>query len=223
MQCKSTLARGNSYIIVVVDYFTKWADAMPTFLNDGRTATLFLFNHIITHFCVPRTIVTDHSAHFKNHMMSEFHVKLGFRHENSSPYYPQANGQVEAIKKIRKTMIQCMVGENKTYWHMQLFSTLWAYRTSMKTATRFTLFQLVYGIEVVLPIKCEIPSLKLKVEILSHTSAKEERFLYLSKLDKTRLDAALVNEAHQKWIKNQYEKSVHPRTFAEGDLVVVYD
>jgi hypothetical protein len=66
----------------------------------------------------------------------------------------------------------------------------------VKTATGFTPFQLVYGIEAILPIECEIPSLKLKVETLSHTSSEEERFLYLSKLDETRHDATLVNEAH---------------------------
>jgi hypothetical protein len=66
----------------------------------------------------------------------------------------------------------------------------------VKTATGFTLFQLVYGIEAVLPIECEIPSLKLKVELLPHTSTEEERFLYLSKLDETRRDVTLVNEAH---------------------------
>jgi hypothetical protein len=114
MQCKPTSAEGHGYIIVIVDYFTKWAEAMPTFLNDGRTATLFLFNHIITRFGVPCAIFTDHGAHFKNQMMSELHVKLGFHHENSSPYYPQMNEQVEAINKVLKTMIQRMVGENKT-------------------------------------------------------------------------------------------------------------
>ena len=94
MQCKPTSTGGHDYIIIAVDYFTKWDEAMPTFLNDGHTATLFLFNHIITRFGVPRVIFTDHGAHFKNQMMSELHVKLGFRHENSSPYYPQANRQV---------------------------------------------------------------------------------------------------------------------------------
>ena len=82
---------------------------------------------------------------------------------------------------------------------------------------------MVYGIEAVLPIECEIPSLKLKVELLPHTFAEEEQFLYLSKLDETHHDAALVNEAHQKRIKSQYDKSIQPRAFAEGDLVLVYD
>jgi transposase InsO family protein len=113
---------------------------MPTFLNDGCTATLFLFNHIITRFGVPQAIVTDHGSHFQNQMMSKLHAKLDFFHENSSPYYPQANGQLEAINKVLKTMIQCMVGENITYWHLQLFSSLQAYRTSVKTYTGFTPF-----------------------------------------------------------------------------------
>jgi hypothetical protein len=131
-------------------------------------------------------------------MMSELHAKLGFHHENSSLYYLQANGQVEAINKVLKTMIQQMVGVNKTSWHLQLFSALWAYRTLVKIVTRFTPFQLVYGIEVVLPIECEIPSLKLKLELLPHTSVEEERFLHLTRLDETRCDVSLINETYQK-------------------------
>jgi hypothetical protein len=61
-----------------------------------------------------------------------------------------------------------------------LFSALWAYRTSMKLATGFTPFQLVYGLEYVLSIECEIPSLKIVVQLLPNTSAKEECLLYLT-------------------------------------------
>jgi hypothetical protein len=146
---------------------------MPTFMNDGHTTTLFFFNHIITCFGVLQDIVINHGSHFQNQMMSGLHAKLGFLHDNSSPYYHQANRQVKAFNKVLKTMIQCMVGENKTSCLLQLFSALWAYRTLVKTATGFTPFQLVDGIEVVLPIECEIPSLKIKVELLRYTSAEE--------------------------------------------------
>jgi hypothetical protein len=223
MHCKPTSTEGHSYIIIAIDYFTKWVEAMPTFMNYGCTATLFLFNHIITLFGVPQDIVTNHGSHFQNQMMSELHAKLGFLHENSSPYYPQENGQVEDINKVLKTMIQCMVGENKTSWHIQLFSSLWDYCTSVKTVIGFTPFHLVNGIEVVLPIECEIPSLKCKVELLPHTSTEEELFLHLTRLDETHCDSSLINETYQKQIKNQYDKSVHPRAFVEGDLVLVYD
>jgi len=79
-----------------------------------------------------------------------------------------------------------------------LFSTLWAYQTSVKTSTSFTPFQLVCGLEAVLPIECEIPSLKLVVELLPNTIPKEEHLLYLTHPDETRCNATLANEAHKK-------------------------
>ena len=116
-----------------------------------------------------------------------------------------------------------MVGKYRLNWHMHLFSALCAYRTSAKTATSFTPFQLIFGLEAVLPIECEIPSLKLDVELLPDTSAEEERLLYLSRLDENRHETAMANESHQRCIKTQYDRSVHPRTFSPGDLVLLYD
>ena len=69
--------------------------------------------------------------------------------------------------------------------------------TSVKIATGFTHFQLVYGQEAILLIQCQIPFLKLAVELLLDTFVEEERFLYLNNLDETRRDAALANEAHK--------------------------
>jgi hypothetical protein len=179
MTCHPHSAWGHGYIIVAVDYFTKWAEAMPTFDNTGKTVALFLFNHVIARFGVPQAIVIDHGSHFRNFMMSEITEKLGLRHDNSTPYYPQANGQVEAINKVLIIMLRWMIGIHKTSWHTMLFSALWAYRTSVKSATGFTPFRLVYGVEAILPIECEIPSLKLAVELLPNTSAEEECLLYL--------------------------------------------
>jgi transposase InsO family protein len=79
---------------------------MPTFKDDGETITLFLFNQIIARFGVLRDIVTDHGSHFQNQMMTELTSKLGFQQEHSSPYYPQANGQVETVNKSLKTILQ---------------------------------------------------------------------------------------------------------------------
>jgi hypothetical protein len=190
MTCHPHSVGGHGYIIVAVDYFTKWAEAMPTFDNTGKTAALFLFNHVIARFGVPQAIVTDHGSHFRNFMMSELTKKLGLHHDSSTPYYPQANGQVEAINRVLITMIRRMIGIHKTNWHTMLFSSLWAYQTSVKSATGFTPFRLVYGMEAIMPIECEIPSLKLAVELLPNTSAEEERLLYLMRLDETRRDAS---------------------------------
>jgi hypothetical protein len=128
MTCHPHSAGGHGYIIVAIDYFIKWAEAMPTFDNTGKTATLFIFNHIIDHFGVPQDIVIDHGSHFRNFMMSKLTEKLGLHHNNSTPYYPQANSQVEAINNVLITMLRRMIEIHKTSWHTMLFSTLWAYR-----------------------------------------------------------------------------------------------
>jgi hypothetical protein len=88
IDCNPTLVGGHQHIIVAIDYFTKWAEAMPTFKFDGKTATFFVFNQIIARFGILSEIVTDHGSHFQNKMMEELVANLGFRHGHSSPYYP---------------------------------------------------------------------------------------------------------------------------------------
>eukprot|EP00253_Pinus_taeda_P020453 PITA_20453 len=139
--CNPTSSTKHNYIIVVVDYFMKWVEALPT-------------------FC--------------------------FRQDQSSSYYPQANGQVEAINGVLKTMILWLLGNYKTHWHRMLYPMLWEYQTSVKTATGFTPFQLSYGLEAVLPIECQVPSLQIIVELFSSTTTEEECLLYLNQLDETR-------------------------------------
>ena len=94
---------------------------------------------------------------------------------------------------------------------------------SVKTATGFTPFQLVYGMETIFPIECEIPSLRITVQLLLETSSLEARLVELEHLDETRRDAATTNKAHKRRVKLQYDNSIHPRIFSEGDLILVYD
>eukprot|EP00253_Pinus_taeda_P033864 PITA_33864 len=182
--CNPHSAGGNVYIILAVDYFNKWAEAMPTFSADGKTTATFVFNHIIARFDVPQAIITDHGSHFRNIIMTKLTDQLDLRHDSSTLYYPQAN---------------------------------------VKTSTGFTPFQLVYGLEAVLPIECEILSLQLAIELLSATSEEEKCFLYFAQLDENRCTVAIANETHAKQMKAQYNRSVTPRNFSEGDLVLVYD
>ena len=95
-------------------------------------------------------------------------------------------------------MIKRIIGIHKSNWHTMLFSSLWAYQTSVKTSIGFTPFQLVYGLEAVLPIECEIPSLQLAIELLPATSEEEKHFLYLAQLDENRCTTAIANETHVK-------------------------
>eukprot|EP00253_Pinus_taeda_P031133 PITA_31133 len=195
MKCNPTSAGGHGYIIVAVNYFTKWAEA----------------------------IVTDHGSHFHIHMMVELVAKLGRSHDCSTRQYRQANGQVEAINKVLKRMLQRMIGVHKRNWNLILYSALWAYNTLVRNTIGFTPFQLLYGLEAFLPIQCEISSLRPAVDLLLETLEEEARFLELIQLDENRCASSLVNEAHKKHVKAQFYKNVKPYVFLEGDLVLLYD
>ena len=106
-----------------------------------------------------------------------------------------------------------------------LYPSLWAYRTNVKTATGFSPFQLIHGVEVVTPIECKIPSLKIDIHVLPDTTELEEHLLHLENLDEHldehHRDALTENEAHKNRVKNQYDKSVKPQIFSEGELVLL--
>ena len=115
--------------------------------------------------------------------MEELASKLGYKKEKSSCYYPQANGQVEVVNKSLKSILQQTIAQSKNNWHIMLYHALWAYRTMLKVASYFSPYQLVHGVESILLVECEIPSLKLVVEILLETSALEERLVHLEQLN----------------------------------------
>ena len=83
---------GHGYIIIVVDYFEKWVEVMPTYVDNENNFTLFLFNHAIARLGVTQAIVNNHGSHLCNQMMEELSAKIKFHHKNSTLYYLQANG-----------------------------------------------------------------------------------------------------------------------------------
>ena len=83
----------------------------------------------------------------------------------------------------------------------------------MKTATRFSPFQLIHGVEVVTMVECKIPSLKIAIHVIPNTTELEKRLLHLEHLDEQCRDALTANEAHKNRVKNHYNKSVKPEIF----------
>lgn len=221
--CHPPSARGHHYIIMAINYFTKWVEATPMFANDDETATLFIFNQIISKFEVPKEIVTNHGNYFQNRMMMELTSKLGFKQEHSSLYYPQANGQVEVVNKSLKTILQRTINASKSNRNLMLYLALWVYRILVTTATGFSPFQLIHGVEAMLSIECEIPSLKIVIELLPNMTELEAHLVHLEHLDEQRQNVATTNETHKKHVKSQYDKFAHLWIFSNGDLVLVYD
>ena len=88
MTCQPPSIAFHHYIIMVVNYFTKWPKAMPTYSKNAKSAPQFLFNHVITQFGIPKSIIIDHGSHFCNNVMTKLATLLKFHHKKLSPYYP---------------------------------------------------------------------------------------------------------------------------------------
>jgi len=156
-------SNGHCFILVAIDYFTKWVEAASYSSMTKKVVTKFIKREIICRYGLPSRIITDNATNLNNKMMSELCEEFKIQHRNSTPYRPKMNGAVEATNKNIKKIVQKMVVTYKD-WHKMLPFTLHGYRTSVRMSTRATPLSLVYGMEAVLLFEVEIPSLRVLME-----------------------------------------------------------
>src|SRR3954467_7324222 len=148
--------------LVGIYYFTKWVEAIPLANVDQEAVIEFIQKHIIYRFGIPESITTDQGSVFTGRKMQDFAREIGFKLFTSTPYYAQANGQVEATNKVIIGLIKKHVGKKPKNWHKTLDQALWACRTSPKEATNTTPFQLTFGHDAVLPIEICLQSVRIQ-------------------------------------------------------------
>ncbi|GKA88480.1 reverse transcriptase domain-containing protein [Tanacetum coccineum] len=147
-------SRGNKYILVAVDYLSKWVEAKALPTNDARVVCKFL-KSLFARFGAPRAIISDRGTHFCNDQFAKVMLKYGVTHRLSTAYHPQTSGQVEVSNRGLKRILERTVGENRASWSDKLDDALWAFRTAYKTPIRCTPYKLVYGKACHLPIELE--------------------------------------------------------------------
>jgi hypothetical protein len=148
-----TPAQGNyTFIVIAVEYFTKWIEAKPLTNVSFDTIKKFYWQNIISRYEVPRHITVDNAKYFNNAMFKEFCQQIGTKVAFASVYHPQSNRAVEkanclivqAIKKI-------LEGEKKGKWAEVMPTAVWSDNTTVCRATNFTPFWLMYGAKAMLP------------------------------------------------------------------------
>ena len=151
-------------------------------------------------------------------LLAEFMVL----HKRSAPYHPQANGQDESTNKTLCTVLTKIVSESRTDWEQKLPSVLWAYRTAYKTAVDTTPFQLVYGLNAILPIEFLVPTLRVAADLEWTGHEIFERINELEQLDEARLQALIGIYAEKRRRKHWHDQNIKTKRFQQGDLVLLY-
>lgn len=146
------------------------------------------------------------------------------KHQKSTPYHPQANGQVESTNKVIEAILTKIVHLHRKDWVEKLPEALWAYITTWRNTTRHTPYELVYGKQVLLPIEFQIQTYKTIVQLdLDLSEAQKQRMTQLNELDEIKEEAfqrtSLVQQQRSIW----HDKYIKERKFQLGDWALLFD
>ena len=206
------------FIIVAVDYFTKWAEAEPLATITEKKIRNFVWRAIICRFGIPRALVSDNGKQFDNTKFKYFYAELGIKNYYSSPAHPQSNGQAEVTIRTLKAALKTKLEDLKGNWVEYLPEVLWVYRTTQKSATWETPFSLAFGTEAVALVEVGIKSPMIELASVEHND--EALRLNLDLLDEKREQVLKRAEDYQMKTARYYNQKVKPRSYMPGDLVL---
>ncbi|GKB69360.1 reverse transcriptase domain-containing protein [Tanacetum coccineum] len=217
-------SRGNKYILVAVDYVSKWVEAQALPTNDARVVVKFL-KGLFSRFGVPKALISDRGTHFCNSQLEKALLRYGVTHRISTAYHPQTNGQTEVTNRAIKRILERSVGYNPKDWSEKLNDALWAFRTAYKTPTGCTPFRMVYGKACHLPVEIEHKAYwALKQCNMDLTAAAKNRFMELNELIELRDGAYENTRIYKERTKRWHDSRLRgDKDFKNGDKVLLFN
>lgn len=149
-------SRGNKYVMVVTDYFTKWVEIFAIPDQQAETCADILLNEVFARYGCPYDLHSDQGRNFISAVFVELCKILEIRKTRTSPYHPSGNGQVERFNRTLIRMIKAYLKGEQREWDRNLGCLAGAYRSSVHEATGFTPNFLLFGREVRLPAQLTI-------------------------------------------------------------------
>ncbi|BAB02630.1 retroelement pol polyprotein-like [Arabidopsis thaliana] len=215
---------GNKYILVAIDYVSKWVEAIAIPTNDAKVVLKLFKTIIFPRFGVPRVVISDGGKHFINKVFENLLKKHGVKHKVATPYHPQTSGQVEISDREIKTILEKTVGITRKDWSAKLDDALWAYRTAFKTPIGTTPFNILYGKSCHLPVELEYKAMwAVKLLNFDIKTAEEKRLIQLSDLDEIRLEAYESSKIYKERTKLFHDKKIITKDFQVGDQVLLFN
>ncbi|CAM8972555.1 unnamed protein product [Rhodiola kirilowii] len=214
----------NQYILVAVDYVSKWVEAIASPTCDAKVVTKLFKKIIFPRFGVPRTIISDGGSHFKEKHFEALLRKYGVSHKVATPYHPQTSGQVEISNREIKAILEKTVGSSRKDWSSKLDDALWAYCTAYKTPIGMSPYRLIYGKPCHLPVELEYKAMwAIKFLNMDLQTVEENRVLQLHDLEEIRNEAYESARIYKEKTKKLHDKRIFHREFMKGDKVLLFN
>ncbi|GJU72805.1 reverse transcriptase domain-containing protein [Tanacetum coccineum] len=205
------------FLIVAMDYFTKWIEAKAVATISGSQVKKFVWDNIVCRFGLPGEIVSDNGKQFSGDPFKDWCEKLNIVQRFASVKHPQSNGLVERANRSLGEGIKARLGEGNKNWLEELPHVLWAHRTMIKSSNDDTPFSLTYGTEAVIPAEIGMPTYRTAVVDVVHND--EELRLNLDLLEERRERAAIREAKAKSNMTKYYNARVRGVTFRPGDFV----
>ncbi|XP_072166473.1 uncharacterized protein [Diadema setosum] len=213
-------SRGNRYILTLMDYATRYPEAVPLRNIDTTSVAEALFT-IFSRVGFPHEMLTDRGTQFMSAVMKEVSRLMSIRHITTTPYHPACNGLVEKFNGTMKQMLKKMCEERPQDWDRYIDALLFAYREAPQASTGFAPFELLYGRAVRGP-------LMIVKEIWTDDNAEPETkstYQYVMDLrekleDTCKLVHEHLRQSHDRY-REQYNRKARPRSFKVGDEVLL--
>ncbi|GFZ14654.1 hypothetical protein Acr_24g0008440 [Actinidia rufa] len=208
----------RKFLIVAIDYFTKWIKAQPLAKITEKNTRNFIWKHLVCRFGIPKVIISDNARQFDNDKFRLFCSDLAISHHFSSPGHPKSNGQVEVTNRTILRNLKARLERSKSEWAEDLPSVLWAYHTTSRIPTGETPYSMVFGTESVILVEIGMPN--FRTSNFDKESNEVELRLNLDLLEEKREKAELRQMAYKCQVAKYYNQRVKHRSFLPGDLVL---
>jgi hypothetical protein len=208
---------GNRYILVCMDYLTKYPECFAIENQSADTIARLLVEEIICRHGAPQRILTDRGANFMSEVMHKVLQVFNIHKISTSPYHPQCDGMVEKFNSSLLKMLSCFVASNQNDWDIQIPYLLMAYRSAEHSTTKFSPFELLYGRRPTMPVDLAFHMAPL--EYMDEATYAD----YLPKFLKSAWDTATtnVNQA-QAYYQQRYDQNAYPHPFKSGDRLLIH-
>lgn len=213
-------SRGNRYILIVTDLFTKWVEAFPLKETSAGTLANILVDEVVSRYGVPTSIHSDQGKNICGDVTQALCDILGIRRTRTSAYHPQGNGQVERFNRTIEAILAKLVQEDQENWDNNIATALFAYRSAVHEATGFTPFALNFGRTPTLPLDVMLGSPTTQApkscRLPAFLSTKRQKMRAM--FDMARKNSRTA-QSRQKQI---YDKTSREKPLQIGDRVWLY-